>query len=125
MPRTVHPATHRYGRDGKIFFYDLVSNNSLNAEKLAILDKLIFRIESVLSAKNSKYVLLNAPKSQLEAITDILPGIKSPTVIPLAKEGWISIHSVINEQKFWDNIDALRDAGAEGILIVPIEKMVK
>jgi len=103
----------------------IIANTSLSGEKQSILDKLIFRIESVLSAKNSKYVLLNAPKSQLEAITNILPGIKSPTVIPLAKEGWISIHSVINEQKFWDNIDALREAGAEGILIVPIEKMVR
>tara|TARA_B100000508_G_scaffold55003_3_gene42763 strand:- start:146350 stop:147207 length:858 start_codon:yes stop_codon:yes gene_type:complete len=103
----------------------LISNSELSDEKRAVLNKLIFRIQSVLSAKNSKYVLLNAPESQLGEITDILPGIKSPTVIPLAQEGWISIHSVINEEKFWENIDALKDAGAEGILIVPIEKMVK
>ena len=103
----------------------LISNSNLSDDKRAVLDKLIFRIQSVLSAKNSKYVLLNAPESQLDEITDILPGIKSPTVIPLAQKGWISIHSVINEDKFWENIDALKDAGAEGILIVPIEKMVK
>ncbi len=103
----------------------LISNPTLSDEKRAVLEKLIFRIQSVLSAKNSKYVLLNAPESQLDQITNILPGIKSPTVIPLAQEGWISIHSVINEDKFWENIDALKDAGAEGILIVPIEKMVR
>ena len=103
----------------------MISNSGLSNEKRAILDQLIFRIESVLSAKNSKYVLLNAPESQLKEITEILPGIKSPTVIPLAQKGWISIHSVINEDKFWENIDALKAAGAEGILIVPIEKMVR
>lgn len=103
----------------------LISNSGLSDEKRAVLDQLIFRIKSIQEAKNSKYVLLNAPQSQLEQITDILPGIKSPTVIPLAQEGWISIHSVINEEKFWENIDALKEAGAEGILIVPIEKMVK
>lgn len=102
----------------------LISNSDLSDEKRAVLNKLIFRIQSVLSAKNSKYVLLNAPESQLDKITAILPGIKSPTVIPLAQKGWISIHSVINEDKFWENIDALKKAGAEGILIVPIEKMV-
>ncbi|MDX1653366.1 MAG: ATP phosphoribosyltransferase [Brumimicrobium sp.] len=103
----------------------LIANRGLSEEKQQILSKLIFRIESVLAAKNNKYVLLNAPKDKLEAIKRILPGIKSPTVIPLAREGWISVHSVINEQKFWDNIDALREAGAEGILIVPIEKMIR
>lgn len=103
----------------------MISNSGISDEKRVILDQLIFRIESVLSAKNSKYVLLNAPESQLDEINKILPGIKSPTVIPLAKEGWISIHSVIKEDKFWENIDALKSAGAEGILIVPIEKMVR
>lgn len=103
----------------------MISNSNLSDAKRVVLDKLIFRIQSVLSAKNSKYVLLNAPEGQLDDIMNILPGIKSPTVIPLAQEGWISIHSVINEDKFWENIDALKEAGAEGILIVPIEKMVQ
>jgi ATP phosphoribosyltransferase len=103
----------------------LIANANLSAEKKALLDQLLFRIESVLAAKNSKYVLLNCKEENLAEITDILPGIKSPTVIPLAEKGWISVHSVIKEQQFWDNIDALRNAGAEGILIVPIEKMIR
>lgn len=102
----------------------MVANKNLSAEKKEILNKLVFRINAVLASKNSKYVLLNAPKTNLDKIIDILPGMKSPTVLPLAKEGWVSVHSVINEEQFWESIDALRDAGAEGILIVPIEKMV-
>ena len=103
----------------------LIANKSLDAEAKALLDKLVFRIKSVLEAKNTKYVLLNAPENRLEEIIQILPGVKSPTVMPLAEKGWLSVHSVITEDQFWQNIDALKAAGAEGILIVPIEKMVR
>lgn len=103
----------------------LVKNASLNAEKLEILDKLIFRMKAVLASKNSKYVLLNAPNESVPEIIRILPGMKSPTILPLAEPGWSSLHSVISEDQFWENIDALKSAGAEGILIVPIEKMVR
>lgn len=103
----------------------LIGNKQLSPSKQDVLNKLIFRIQSVLAAKNTKYVLLNCREEQLAAITNILPGIKSPTVMPLAEKGWLSVHSVIQEQQFWDNIDALQKAGAEGILIVPIEKMIQ
>lgn len=103
----------------------LIANKSLDAEAKALLDKLVFRIKSVLEAKNTKYVLLNVPENRLEEIIQILPGVKSPTVMPLAEKGWLSVHSVITEDQFWQNIDALKAAGAEGILIVPIEKMVR
>jgi len=86
---------------------------------------LIFRLKAVLKAKRNKYVLLNAPNDQIDAIVEILPGMKSPTVLPLAIPGWSSVHSVIDEDRFWENIDALKAAGAEGILIVPIEKMIQ
>ena len=102
----------------------LIGNKQLSPSKQDVLNKLIFRIQSVLAAKNTKYVLLNCREEQLAAITTILPGIKSPTVMPLAEKGWLSVHSVIQEQQFWDNIDALQKAGAEGILIVPIQKMI-
>ena len=97
---------------------------NLSSEKRVILDKLIFRMESVLRAKNSKYVLMNVPNDKIDAVSSILPVLKSPTILPLADEGWSSLHSVIDEDKFWDVIDELKDAGAEGILIVPIDKMV-
>jgi ATP phosphoribosyltransferase len=103
----------------------LVKGPKLSAEKEEILKKLVFRIEAVLASKNSKYILLNAPNSAIAEITSILPGMKSPTILPLAEEGWSSLHSVISEDQFWENIDALKQAGAEGILIVPIEKMVR
>ncbi len=90
----------------------------------AILDKLIFRIKSVLTARNNKYLLMNAPNTSVGKIIEILPGMKSPTVMPLATEGWSSIHTVISEDRFWDIIDQLKDVGAQGILIVPIEKMI-
>ncbi|HMO39761.1 MAG TPA: ATP phosphoribosyltransferase [Saprospiraceae bacterium] len=90
----------------------------------AILDRLIFRIKSVLTARNNKYLLMNAPNDSIHRIIEILPGMKSPTVMPLATEGWSSIHTVISEDRFWDIIDQLKDAGAQGILIVPIEKMI-
>jgi ATP phosphoribosyltransferase len=102
----------------------LIANGALSAERRAILDKLVFRVKAVLRASNSKYVLLNAPNEAIEKITSILPGMKSPTVVPLANPGWSSIHSVMNENEFWEKIDSLREAGAEGILIIPIEKMV-
>lgn len=102
----------------------LVSNPKLTFDKKNILDKLVFRIKAVLASKNSKYILLNAPNDRLLEIVAILPGMRSPTILPLAESGWSSVHSVIGEEQFWDTIDALKDAGAEGILVVPIEKMV-
>ena len=102
----------------------LVSNSNLSRDKKGILDKLVFRIKAVLASKNSKYILLNAPNDRLKEITEILPGMRSPTILPLAVSGWSSVHSVIGEEQFWDTIDALKEAGAEGILVVPIEKMV-
>lgn len=102
----------------------LVKNSKLSSEKKEILEKLIFRMKAVLSSRNSKYILLNAPNEAIAEISRILPGMKSPTVLPLAEPGWSSLHSVISEDQFWEKIDALKSAGAEGILIVPIEKMV-
>tara|TARA_R110000796_G_scaffold77585_2_gene173457 strand:+ start:29489 stop:30349 length:861 start_codon:yes stop_codon:yes gene_type:complete len=102
----------------------MLANKNLSAEKKEILDRLIFRIDSVQTAKNNKYILLNAPNDALENIINILPGMKSPTVLPLATEGWSSVHSVIQEDDFWEIIEELRNAGAQGILVVPIEKMI-
>ena len=102
----------------------LVATPGLSGEKKAILDKLMFRINAVQAAKKNKYVLLNAPNDKLNEIIAVLPGMKSPTVLPLAKEGWSSVHTVIKEGDFWDSIDKLKSLGAEGLLIVPIEKMV-
>ncbi|WP_305067173.1 ATP phosphoribosyltransferase [Mangrovivirga halotolerans] len=103
----------------------LISSPDMPADKKEILNKLIFRIDSVLNSKNNKYILLNAPNDKVEEIIEILPGMRSPTVLPLAQEGWSSLHSVINEDEFWDRIEKLKDAGAEGILVVPIEKMIQ
>ena len=102
----------------------LAASSDLNEEKQAILDKLLFRIRAVLKAKNSKYILLNVPNEKIEEVSRILPVLKSPTILPLAEEGWSSLHSVIDEEKFWEVIDELKDAGAEGILVVPIDKIV-
>lgn len=102
----------------------LINHKNLNSEKKEILKELIFRINAVQEAEDKKYILLNAPNDQLDAIFKILPGMKSPTVLPLAQEGWSSIHSVISEKKFWEIIGKLRAAGAEGILVIPIEKMI-
>jgi len=102
----------------------LVSSPLLSDEKQSILDKLQFRIQAVLKARDSKYVLLNAPNEKVQDIIKILPGMKSPTVLPLAEEGWSSIHTVIKKDKFWEVIDELKLNGAEGILVCPIEKMV-
>lgn len=102
----------------------LISNPELGAEKASLLDKLLFRIEAVQNAKKNKYILLNAPIDKVDAITAILPGMKSPTVLPLAEEGWCSMHSVIEEDNFWNVIDSLKEAGAQGILVSPIEKLI-
>lgn len=102
----------------------LIANRNLSAEKREILDKLLFRIDAVMSAADKKYVLMNAPRECVEAILSVLPGIKSPTVMPLAQEGWCSIHTVLDEACFWDIIGRLKEAGAQGILVLPIEKMI-
>jgi ATP phosphoribosyltransferase len=102
----------------------LIKNNQLNEQQLQLVDKLLFRIRAVKKAKRTKYVLLNAPNDKLKEIIALLPGMKSPTVLPLAESGWSSVHSVLNEDEFWDRIEQLKAAGAQGILVVPIEKMV-
>lgn len=102
----------------------LIKNNSLDSDKLALLNKLLFRIRTVKKAKRNKYVLLNAPNEKLTQIISLLPGMKSPTVLPLAESGWSSVHSVLSEDEFWDKIEQLKEAGAQGILVIPIEKMV-
>ncbi len=102
----------------------LATSPLISEERKALLNKLQFRIQSVLKGKRSKYVLLNAPNDKLEKIIDILPGMRSPTVLPLAEEGWSSVHSVLDKDEFWDIIDELKLNGAEGILVCPIEKMV-
>ncbi len=102
----------------------LAASPSLPQDKQSLLDKFIFRINAVLRAKNTRYVLMNVPNDKIQEVSNILPVLKSPTVMPLAKEGWSSLHSVIDEDQFWEVIDSLKAAGAEGILIIPIEKMV-
>lgn len=102
----------------------LIGNKKLEEYKLNILQRLLFRIRSVKKAKNNKYVLLNAPNEKIDMICSLLPGMKSPTILPLAEKGWSSIHSVINETDFWNVIEKLKENGAEGILIIPIEKMI-
>jgi ATP phosphoribosyltransferase len=102
----------------------LIKHKNFTAEQAQILERLLFRMESVKKAKKNKYVLLNAPNDQLEKIIALLPGMKSPTVLPLASPGWSSVHSVIAESDFWEIIEQLKNAGAEGILVVPIEKMI-
>lgn len=102
----------------------IIGSPTLSPEKQKILDKLLFRIEAVKKAKNSKYILLNCPNESIEKITQVIPGMKSPTIIPLTRTGWSSLHSVVDENDFWERIDQLREFGAEGILVVPIEKMI-
>lgn len=102
----------------------LISNKQLTEEKKAILSELIFRIDAVKSAEDKKYVLMNAPTSKVNEITSILPGVKSPTIMPLATDGWSSIHTVLDEKCFWEIIGQLKSLGAEGILVLPIEKMI-
>jgi len=102
----------------------LIKNYQLGHVQQYLLDKLLFRIRAVKKAKNNKYILLNAPNEKLTEIISLLPGMKSPTVLPLAIEGWSSVHSVLSENEFWEIIEKLKAAGAQGILVVPIEKMI-
>lgn len=102
----------------------LIKNQQLTEAQEQLLARLIFRMQAVKKAKNNKYILLNAPNENLQQIISLLPGMKSPTVLPLAEPGWSSVHSVLNENEFWDIIEQLKAAGAEGILVVPIEKMI-
>jgi ATP phosphoribosyltransferase len=102
----------------------LIQNVGLGTEQTELISKLLFRINAVQAAKRNKYILLNAPTESLQEIFSLLPGMKSPTVLPLAEEGWSSIHSVLSEDEFWEKIEALKKAGAQGILVVPIEKMI-
>ena len=102
----------------------LIAHANLSEAKQQILDSWVFRIKSVQAAKNNKYILLNAPNEKIPDIINVLPGMKSPTIVPLAMSGWSSVHSVINENQFWQIIEDLRAAGAQGILVVPIEKMI-
>lgn len=102
----------------------LIKNQQLSEAQEQLLARLIFRMQAVKKAKNNKYILLNAPNENLQQIISLLPGMKSPTVLPLAEPGWSSVHSVLNENAFWDIIEQLKAAGAQGILVVPIEKMI-
>ncbi|MBQ8519885.1 MAG: ATP phosphoribosyltransferase [Bacteroides sp.] len=102
----------------------LIGNKNLSAEKKEILDELLFRIEAVKAAEDKKYVLMNAPTDKLKDIISVLPGMKSPTVMPLAQEGWSSVHTVLDQKCFWEIIGKLKSLGAEGILVLPIEKMI-
>ncbi|GEC79565.1 ATP phosphoribosyltransferase [Flavobacterium aquatile] len=103
----------------------LISNPNLTPENQAILDKLLFRMQSVREGKQNKYILLNAPNAAIERICSLLPGMKSPTILPLVNKDWSSLHSVIQEDDYWEIIEQLKNLGAEGILIIPIEKMIR
>jgi ATP phosphoribosyltransferase len=103
----------------------LIARPGLDPERSALLEKLLFRIRSVIAASQNKYILLNAPLDKVDAISSILPGMKSPTVVPLAESGWVSIHSVISEHDFWNVVDNLKLAGAEGILVLSIDQMIR
>ncbi|GAA4837131.1 ATP phosphoribosyltransferase [Algivirga pacifica] len=102
----------------------MVATPDLAEDKQAVLNQLLFRIKALQEAESKKYILLNAPEDAVERIKSVLPGMRSPSILPLAEPGWVSLHSVINENTFWENIEALKEAGAEGILVVPIEKMI-
>lgn len=102
----------------------LIANKKLNKAQLKIIERLLFRMQSVKKAKSNKYILLNAPNEKLDQIIKLLPGMKSPTILPLAEKGWSSVHSVLHEDEFWDIIENLKANGAQGILVVPIEKMI-
>lgn len=102
----------------------LIGNKNMSKEKKEILDELLFRVDAVKTAEDKKYVLMNAPKDKLEDIIAVLPGMKSPTVMPLAQDGWCSVHTVLDEKRFWEIIGKLKALGAEGILVLPIEKMI-
>lgn len=103
----------------------IIGNKKLDGEKKETLEKLLFRVRAVISAGENKYILLNAPDSSVKRICEILPGMKSPTILPLAMKGWSSLHSVVKEDEFWERIELLKQAGAEGILVIPIEKMIQ
>lgn len=102
----------------------IIGNPEMEIDKKVILESLLFRIEAVQKAKSNKYILLNCPNESIKSITEVIPGMKSPTILPLTREGWSSLHSVVDENDFWERIDQLRSFGAEGILVVPIEKMI-
>ena len=102
----------------------LIGNWNMDEEKHEILNEMLFRFEAVRSAQDKKYVMMNAPKAKVQEITEVLPGIKSPTIIPLADEEWCSIHTVLDEKRFWEIIGKLKELGAQGILVTPIEKMI-
>ena len=102
----------------------LIGNWNMDEQKHQILNEMLFRFEAVRSAQDKKYVMMNAPKDNIDAITEVLPGIKSPTIIPLADENWCSIHTVLDEKRFWEIIGKLKELGAQGILVTPIEKMI-
>lgn len=102
----------------------LIGNWNMDEEKHNIINEMLFRFEAVRSAQDKKYVMMNAPKDKVEAITKVLPGIKSPTIIPLADPAWCSIHTVLDEKRFWEIINKLKELGAQGILVTPIEKMI-
>jgi ATP phosphoribosyltransferase len=102
----------------------IISTPGLSEEKKNILDDLIFRIETVQRSKGNKYILLNIPNEKIQSIIELLPGMKSPTIMPLHKDGWSSLHSVVNEKDFWKIAGKLKEHGAEGILVIPIEKMI-
>jgi ATP phosphoribosyltransferase len=102
----------------------IIANKNLSSDKQTILNSLLFRIRAVKNAKENKYILLNTPESAISKICSILPGMKSPTIVPLVEKGWFSLHSVVKEDEFWESIDQLKAAGAEGILVIPIEKMI-
>jgi ATP phosphoribosyltransferase len=102
----------------------LIAGKAQQADTQKIIDKLLFRIKAVQAASSNKYILLNAPNVALDAITNVIPGMKSPTILPLAQEGWSSVHSVVSEDMFWESIDELQALGAQGILVIPIEKMI-
>lgn len=102
----------------------LIGNWNMDEQKHQILNEMLFRFEAVRSAQDKKYVMMNAPKDKIDAITEVLPGIKSPTIIPLADENWCSIHTVLDEKRFWEIIGKLKELGAQGILVAPIEKMI-
>lgn len=102
----------------------LIGNWNMDEQKHQILNEMLFRFEAVRSAQDKKYVMMNAPKDKIDAITEVLPGIKSPTIIPLADDNWCSIHTVLDEKRFWEIIGKLKELGAQGILVTPIEKMI-
>ena len=102
----------------------LIGNWNMDEQKHQILNEMLFRFEAVRSAQDKKYVMMNAPKDKIDAITEVLPGIKSPTIIPLADENWCSLHTVLDEKRFWEIIGKLKELGAQGILVTPIEKMI-